>query len=387
MSCPSRGRRKNVVMREFIPGPIVEVANTGFEPQRIIFQEDFDIITLHRSVVAKVRQDFREEATIRERICFYESVREQNPVAVDYQISKLRYKLEQYQTQNPTNFQAEAEVQIRAYLKNKDSQKRGADNVEERINIICKYLEVAKHYVDIDYRSLGPNVNVPWNQCGNCGEDISDCMISNDNIIVCSLCNAAKKLETSSENANDANFEPKTNDASSTITLALQDFQGKNAPKCDWQGLLVKLDLYMQSISHPSAEAVRGLPTLTNGKKPKTNVQMMINAMTEIKFKKFNYVWFFCRELWGWQLQDLSSLEEEILNDDRLLEKGYNEIPYAVRQRKSFIPLQVRLYFHLKRKGVTCESDDFKLPSDMNRYNELLELSCQNVTGLKHVSI
>lgn len=386
MSCPSRGRRKNALLREIIENPTVNASATSveFEPQRIVFQEDFDIIALHRIVVAKIRQDFCEEVTLQEKISFYQSIRERNPDEIDYQIEKLKYKLQQFQTQNPTNFQFESEPYIKNYLKNKDAQKRGNDNVEERIAIICNYLDIAREYVNIDYRSLGRNLHIPWNQCNKCGEDISDCVISKENIIVCAVCSSAKKLEFSSESMI---TEPKTNDASSTIIVALHDFQGKNTPKCDCQSILEKLDGYFQSIGQPPASTIRQQPRLSNGKKPRTDVQMMIDALSQVNYKKFNYVWFFCRELWGWQLQDLSSLEEEILHDDRLLEKGYNLIPYAIRQRKSFIPLQVRLYFHVKRKGVTCESADFKLPSDMNRYNELLKLSCENVADLHYISI
>lgn len=384
MSCPWRGRRKNTLLHSIIENPEVTVACSDFEPQRIVLRDDFDIITLHRSIIAKLQHDYLEKSTLEERISYYRALASQGSEDAQYQIEKLQYKLEKFEKQTPDEFRLHSESFIKNYVKNKEAQRRGRDNVEERVAIICGYFDVARKYVDIDYRSFGPEQEVPWNQCRSCGEDISDAPISEENVIFCPFCASTRKLRFKSDSSPQ---EPKTNEACNTIIPMLHDFQGKNTPRCDLPSLLTKLDEYLQSLGHPPAEEIRAAPRLGNGKKARTDVQIMLNAMYECGYKKPNYVWFFCRELWGWQLQDISSLEETIFEDDRLLEKGYNEIPYSVRQRKSFIPLQVRLFFHLKRKKVTCDSSDFKLPSDMSRYNELLELSCKNVTGLEYVVI
>lgn len=386
MSCPTRRRRKNNLLKSAIENVDTEVIQVDFQPQRIVFRDDYDIVTLHNSVLSKIRSNFCSDSSLANELTFYENMNSTCP-RIQYRIQKLKYKLQGLEVSNSSDFQTESEAYIRDYLKCRDDARRGIEVGEKRIQVIIDYLELAKKYVDLDYRYIPKQRHIPWNICDNCEEDISDCMVSNTNTIVCLVCNSTKKIEFESENINSMNYEPKTNDASSTIVGALHDFQGKNVPKCDWRQIVQQLDDYMQSIGYPAAEKIRNRPNLRNGKKQDTSVPMIIGAMTEIKYKNYNHIWFLCRELWGWELQNLGSLEEEILIDDQELERGYNEIPYSTRQRKSFIPTQVRLCFHLKRKGVTCELEDFKLPTDISRYNELLELSCKNAPRVNYVSL
>jgi hypothetical protein len=365
--------------------------------QKILFREDYDIVALNSRVIGKIHKD---ELTVKYRESRIETLEMSKKSArnrfeviqIECKIKELSRERDVVATSNLEEYAKLSAPLLKKYatlrkvhrvLKgNQKTLYSPSEEDLERIECIVEFLELAKNYLKIDYICTGYSRERPWNVCDNCETDLLQYPVEKNGIITCQVCSSQKCLVVPSDDP-DAGPGPLMKDNGKSIQKTICEFQGKVAPKVDLAALYASLDDYFERIGLPRSEEIRNLPLGITGKKKGTSISLMRRALTECKYNKlYNFSRFLCAQMWGWVLEDLSGVENEILADDKLLEEGYNMIPEKVKCRSSFIPTQVRLYFHLRNWNVSCERDDFKLPKDISKYNKLLELSCKNV-GLK----
>jgi hypothetical protein len=375
------------------------------------FRDDYDITQLHQKVIGKINHDATSSSFLESKIKRIKTQIENARTRFDQTqlLVTLRLTEKEYESVSDPNrlsdFINKTQPLLQEYARIRKSSRVCVSYLPsskevlynptpqdlERIKCIVSYLDIAKQYYKIEYCCSGYFKELPWYACESCEEDLSKCTMDKFGMVVCPCCFEQKLLRNICDNHDGSDcggVAPKKNN-SNNIVKAFYEFQGKILPKTDYELMGRELDVYFQSIGFPPAEKIRSMKCLPNGKKPGTSMLFMRNGIVALSkqqgrpYQKFyNAARFMCHYLWGWILEDLSSIEASILNDDQILKEGYDEIPYSVKQRTSSIPVQVRLYFHLKRYNVSCEQEDFKLPKEINKYNELLQLACENADNV-----
>lgn len=384
----------------------------------ITFREDYDIIALHQKILVyiiyqksslsfleqkmkRIHNQLDESRTRFERVQLQATL---NEVEKEFRVLSNENRIDEFQMKAKPFL--DKYVTIRkpprsciGYLnKSKDQTKTLYNPSKEdlqRIECIVGYLAIAKQYRKLDYHCTGYFKELPWYMCEFCEEDLSICPMDKYGMVTCPRCLESKMMrDNTCVDKNNRELTGQVKNNSDNVLKALHEFQGKIPPKTDYELMARELDEYFQHMGFPASAEIRKMNCLPNGKKPGTSMLFMRKGIVGLvkkqgkNYQKFySSARFMCVYMWGWVLEDLSSIENDILHDDRLLEEGYSLIPYSVKCRTSSIPTQVRLFFHLKRHNVSCEREDFKLPKEISKYNELLKLSCENTTGLKYINI
>lgn len=376
------------------------------EISNVIFREDYDISLFHSQIVNRITRDLHGAEFTKRRIEILEAnkkIAKNHLDSCQIETKIVKLKKEYNLLGDPTRlerYRSEAQPFLQRYaiLRKKPNINYGprvktlySPTQEDlnRIACIIGYLEIAKNYCKFEYRCTGYTKEIPWNLCENCEADLSRCAMEKSGIVICPRCSEQKMLQSNGHFDVAGGCTSGVNtikDNGNSIIKALSEFQGLTLPKGNHEIMAEELDAYFQSLRLPSAEEIRSFPLLPNGKKKGTSVMLMRQGMTATNYNRYySSARFMCVYMWGWVLEDLSAIENEILEDDKLLEEGYNMIPVNVRCRTSSIPTQVRLFFHLRNRGVSCDRDDFKLPKAISKCNRLLEMACANCkTGKLH---
>jgi hypothetical protein len=237
-----------------------------------------------------------------------------------------------------------------------DSSKQ--EETELRHLVISSYLEIARKYIIVDViRDISANT-----KCQGCGTDLSDLAEDESGIQKCLVCGVEKislvrtpfyrdveRVNTSERNGYDnaENFEK-----------ALMRYQGKQPNRLP-SALFTDLDKYFQSYHLPTAEQVRKQPLLSNGTKQGTSREIMLGALSDTGYTAYyEDLNLICHLYWGWNLPDVSHLEEVIMDDYRRAQQIFDRIP---KDRKSCLNSQYRLFKHLQHRHHPCSIDDFKV--------------------------
>lgn len=229
-----------------------------------------------------------------------------------------------------------------------------------RHEIIADYLEIARNYIQIDLVRERPSNN----SCPGCGAN-EEVLEDESGASICVSCGLEKikvvknpfysdgcRVNNSTNNYEDeANFEK-----------ALMRYQGKQKNKPDPE-LYSKLDEYFVDIKDlPSSKEICELPYQEDGTKEGTNREMMYEALSKIGCAGYyDDINLICSVYWGWALNDVSHLEEQIMEDYRASQRVFEKLDKE--GRKSSLNSQFRLYCLLRKNGVNVKSRDFKIPA------------------------
>ncbi len=243
------------------------------------------------------------------------------------------------------------------------SSKESKEEQDKRHKIISGYLEVARKYIKIDLvRNL-----VDTDICPGCGidtkeiemvEDDSDSMICQNcglekiNIIKSAFYADGGRINNCRNNYEDrANFEK-----------VLMRYQGKQITKPS-KDLYMKLDEYFIGRGLLSSKEYNDLPLLPDGTKAGTSREMMFEILSNIGCSGYyDDINLICSVFFGWTLPDVTHLEEEIMQDYDEFQAVYDQLPDR-DGRKSSLNSQWKLFILLKRRGWSCKSKDFKIPT------------------------
>ena len=254
---------------------------------------------------------------------------------------------------------------------------------EYRQRVISRYLDIARHYINLDIVRESDN-NYKCLVC-NLNFENTEIYDSNSYKFYCPNCNTEKQLisrsayykdstriSTSSKN----NYEDREN-----FEKSLKRYQGKQPVKFN-QSLFISLDNFFKSYDGKYiSENVKKLPLDHRGRRLDTNKDLMYKALFDtgnaIHYEDINLI---CHLYWGWKLPDVSHLEDDIMNDYDLSQKVYESIK---TDRKSCLNTQYRLFRHLRRRGHNCRADDFKIVKtrDILEYHENMWEQICNTLG------
>jgi len=224
--------------------------------------------------------------------------------------------------------------------------------------IISRYLEIARSYIQIDIiHDVESNT-----KCPGCDQQHDESYIDDSGMQYCPQCFLERevvaktpfykdnsRVNTSSRN----NYEDREN-----FLKAMMRFQGKQ-PNNLPPNLFPQLDNYFKSYGLPTGEDVKQLPLDNRGRRGKTNKDMIYKALYDIGYASFyEDVNLLCHLYWGWDLPDISHLEDTIMDDYDLSQRVYERIKI---DRKSCLNTQYRLFKHLQHRGYPCRADDFKI--------------------------
>jgi hypothetical protein len=234
---------------------------------------------------------------------------------------------------------------------------------------ITKYLEIARHYIQIDVIRETGSANI----CPGCQMDLTDvpkdeetgiqtcpnphCGYEKLNLFRAPVSSETNKATTGGRNG----YDDRDN-----FYKALMRYQGKQPNRLP-DNLTKVLDDYFRSYGLPTSDLVRKMPLTERGTRGNTTRELMYRALFETgNASYYEDVNLICHIVWLWTLPDISHLEDQIMDDYDKTQKVYECI---WKNRKSNLNTQYRLFKHLQLRGHKCSIDDFK----MVKTREILE--------------
>lgn len=364
-------------------GSIEEIEGELF----VSFREDLDIYTVHKYVTDSLQKLSYRVIYLEEKIDYLKSLLKikrthVEKVMITRQIDELKSEMNAMPS-NISDYGERAEELFDRYEKIPEARLNNktytaSENDIQRIECIMDYLTLAKKYVKITHTTTGYNKIIPTNLCYDCSYDLSMVPIQKGNIIECPECGRTKILQNKSlSKTKEKNSEVVTKEISLSMKKCFDEYIGKINLKLDKEKLVKDLNIYFAKKGIPTSKEAEKIPLSPNGKKRGTSTSKMRIAIKSCGYTCYGAARYLCKLVWGWSLQDLSSLEMTIINDAISLELGYQRIPEKLNGRKASISKQATLYFLLRNRGVDVDQDDFKIPKDKRNCNNLLELACE----------
>ncbi len=226
-----------------------------------------------------------------------------------------------------------------------------------RHSIIFRYLECARKCITINVtRQIEFD-----NTCPNCQQNLSNVFVDENSGTQCCPCGYEKNRFTSGVSSS-SDTQTKTGrngyDDRDNFIKALHRYQGKQPNRLP-ENLTKNLDTYFKSYGLPPSTEVQEMELNERGIRGNTTREMMYKALYDTQLMAFyEDINLVCHIVWGWALPDVSSLEDQILEDYDKTQKVYETLP---KTRKSNLNIQFRLFKHLQMRGHPCSINDFKL--------------------------
>ena len=217
--------------------------------------------------------------------------------------------------------------------------------------------------------------------------DVSKNQIDEDlGLIICPKCGYERENISYNSTYKDiqrVNLSNRNNyDDCENFRKALLRFQGKQNHQPPIK-LYEQLDDYFVKIKKPTSKDILKIPLL-EGRKKGTSREMMFEALSETNNSAYyDDINLILHIYWGWELPDISQLEERIMEDYINTQHIYNAI--LQKDRNASLNIQFRLYVHLKAVGYPCTKDDFKIQTSRDSlifHNEMWKIMCEK-TGIK----
>lgn len=271
--------------------------------------------------------------------------------------------------------------------KHTGEQKRTEDPTvtDQRLDLICKYLEIARGYIELDVVWQG----VVESKCPGCGKLFKDIHVDEDaGVHICSCGFERENLSKTSsyKDAMRVNIGGRSGyEDRETFDKGLQRYEGKYADKIP-EKLYEQLDQYYAKRGFPTGEQIKTLPFLPNGKKEGTSINLLVQGLSGTENPDFyKCIYLVAHHYWGWVLPDLTEIRERIMEDYDVTQEVYNRI----KTRDSSLNVNIRIYLHLKARDYPCEWEDFKILSSresLEYHQKMWKQMCAE-TGVKHTDI
>lgn len=265
--------------------------------------------------------------------------------------------------------------------KEQDTEDEFDEYVDLRIKCIIDFLNVANNYIQLDIVRDKPKQVT--NRCKGCGCDLREVevMIDGHQVCQCGLGRYKTKMDKVIESGDKTTSATKEYNDETNFKKALIRFVGGQKISFDIDTVCNALDKYFISIGHRPAEYYRNLPLTLNKKKEGTSLELLLSGLKAIGCPKlYEDANVIGMHLWGWELHDLSEIIENIMNDYKETQAVFEAMPIYKRGRKSCLSTQLRLYGHLRMRGVNVEKKDFKIPKQkdsIHKQNDLWIAMCE----------
>lgn len=336
---------------------------------RIEYDDDYNILELHKEVISHFQQQLQSVGKIQESISKLQIQHDSSKNPLDKkqllaEINSLGDKLTLIESKQEYNQYMDRAKKILLEYKNIKTQLGAKIYGQEQVvspeqktrrkELVDSYMRIVEDYIDIEI--CHKPIVIPQ-ICHNCG---SDDLETGDGLRICNVCQTTREVYTKDSYYNSGkkvnmvtkgNYEDRDN-----FHKAIKRFQGKQPNKLP-QDLFYKLDEYFSSYKLPTCNEVKSRP-LSERKGGKLNKDTMYTALSRINYSGFyEDINLICHLAWGWELPDISHLEEQLMQDYDESQKIYNEI----KEGHSSPNVQYRLYRHLQRLGYPCKDTDFKM--------------------------
>jgi hypothetical protein len=367
------------------------------------YSTDLNINKIHDAILTRFKYFIDSIDTLKQQVANLienacDNTKPDNEIKMIYlQVDKLKIKIHDYENKiSYTKYIKQVTPLLEKYNKVasndskgviffiKNKEKEEEDIINYRLRIIRDYLELSKDYIRLE-------LNQKFNSkvaCMGCELDLTNIFVDEDSgLSVCPSCGYEKESISHNSNYKDTlrvNSNNRNNyDDCENFRKALYRFQGKqnNRPPVK---LYEQLDLYFIRIKKfPGSEIIK-LPITEDGKKKGTSREMMFEALADTNNSAFyDDINLILHVYWGWELPNISHLEERIMEDYINTQQIYNSI--AKKDRNASLNIQFRLYVHLKSVGYPCSKDDFKIQTSRDSlifHNEIWREMCEK-TGIK----
>ena len=249
------------------------------------------------------------------------------------------------------------------------------DIQHKRHQIIFDFLEVARKYIQIDVIREVQEGNI----CSSCGLKLDniDTGDEDNGIIVCPNCKIERisvvrsrfyKDNTRTNNSGN-NYEDRAN-----FEKVVMRFQGKqpDKPPTNLYDILMghfavkelpKLDINGNGVHvYVSSDYIKNhIPLNAEGEKDGTSRSLMYKALKDTgNSNYYDHINIILHEIWGWELPDITHLEDIIMDDYDKSQRVYEILP---KDRKSSLNSQFRLFKHLRRLDYPCRTKNFRIPT------------------------
>jgi predicted RNA-binding Zn-ribbon protein involved in translation (DUF1610 family) len=346
-----------------------------------VYNIDYNIINLHKTILRKFEKDASTLTQIKNNKKMIEEKLKKPMIIIERKnlqenLKKLENEIKQLENNySVKNYLKYAIPWITKYLQigtlnktisfnsiNSKSEEvlESNEKQEERHYIIYNYLEIAKKYIEIN---LIRDLEI-INKCSGCGMEITE--ESEDdytNFYICPNCKVENEIFKQSistnqkSNLSKSNYEDREN-----FHKAILRYQGKQDNKLPYNWIEIIDRYFNQYPDMPNRELVKYSPLQKDGVKASTNRKIMELALTKTGlsdyYKDLNLI---CHLFWGWKLNDISSLENELMNDYDESQKVLLEIKEEENdERSSSLNVDFRLYQHLRNKEHECNPNTFK---------------------------
>lgn len=140
---------------------------------------------------------------------------------------------------------------------------------------------------------------------------------------------------------------------------AILRFQGKEEDKIK-PDLYNKLENYFAAYPNGMTHAKANAANFDEkGRKIGTSRELMETALRETgNSGYFEHIRLVMAKYWGWQLPDISQLEDKLMFNFDLTQKIFNDIKVG---RSSNLNIEFLLWKHLQAIGYICDREDFKI--------------------------
>jgi len=252
--------------------------------------------------------------------------------------------------------------------------------IDERINVIKKFLDIAKKYIKINIRQIVDR-NTSSITCMDCDNTLT--LPVDDDKVVCDVCFCITYVSSVQISRDTSTKSVSSDDSLDTFKTILKKFQclqsDSEKPK---EEVYVKLDKYFKSINRMTGEEVRKLPLVKN-RRGNYTIEMLITALKKIgESKHYEDVHYIAYEYWGWVPAQITEYEDTIIDHYIKTQKVYNEIDKAEKGgRTSNLGTQFRLFKHLQLVSYECSKEDFKIPTETQsvvNHMKLWKKMCEN---------
>jgi hypothetical protein len=276
-------------------------------------------------------------------------------------------------------------VKITYVGEKQDEILKSDEEIEERLSIIEKYLLTVSNYVDIHIKKEN-NGNF---YCVSCKKKLDSYSIKDSGIIVCFFCGVYNHtfLHKYSQDEEYSAMSTSVNEEFiEKIKVELNRYQCQynvNLPK-GWEN---SLDSYFKK---NSMDNLIGSNIQKSKEKLGTNVNIMLKALKDKDTRLNSYykdVQYICVQYWGWERQDVSHLENSIIQDCKAI---YPIFLNNKDHRKSNMSYQYLLWRLLDRHNHKCSPSDFKIPqteATLEWHENKWFLFCEKLGWDKPVSI
>jgi hypothetical protein len=230
----------------------------------------------------------------------------------------------------------------------------------ERVNIIEKYLDIARKYISISVMRAHTN-NVP--RCSGCNNILKATMINEYGNSQCAICAVEHQMViyTKTNVDNEHISGKKTDDSFENLMKAFYAYQGLqdiHIPDI----IYCKLDEYFLAHNLPKGEEVRKLPMNRRGRRGNTTPNMIWTALEKIGHTEYNDdCYLIARNYWDWELPNLIQHEQLFKQHYISTQQVFNSMTPEEKGRSSSLGTQYRLWRELEYIGHECYPEDFRI--------------------------